>query len=320
LPHGTTAIFTCIGASFVYGILAYLLKKDPFLYASILSFALAYLVSLIEAEVPVHAYGLYFLVIGVVLTCVGKVMRSDTTRLEDNPFYLVGAIISAVAVVSAVTIASLFVAGTYSTSELNISIGVTALAALMYGIYGFFLGSRTFFLLSGSMLLGTYYLFMLKYHVTISPAYTFPPAAILVGLGIAQIRTDETRAYLTARQKVVAGLVLLFLPAFVRTVTREDFLEGLLIMIFGISAIWLSVRFKIKYLFVGGMVAVAGDILLQVVRFMRSASIPRELYIGTASVILIFMGCLAERRFKEAVAGTVRRTRGKIAMYFDGWA
>jgi len=320
LPHPTTAIFTCIAASVVYGILAYFLRKDSFLYASILSFALAYLFSLIEVEVPVHAYGLYFLVIGVVLTCVGKVIRSDTTRLENNPFYLVGAVISVGAVVSAVTIASLFVAGTYSTSELNISIGVTALAALMYGIYGFFLGSRTFFLLSGSMLLGTYYLFILKYHVAISPAYTFPPAAILVGLGIAQIRTEERSAYLTARQKIVAGLVLLFLPAFVRTVTREDFFEGLLIMSFGISAIWLSVRFKIKYLFVGGMAAVAGDILLQAVRFMRSASIPKELYIGTASVILIFMGCLAERRFKEAVAGTVRRTRGKIAMYFDGWA
>ncbi len=319
LPYQTSAIFTCIGASVAYGILAYFTRKDLFLYASILSFGLAYWFCLLQIGVPVHAYGLYFVVLGLILALAGRLVKSDTARLEENPFYVVGAVISVGAIISAVVLASLFLAGKYSVSEVNIAIAVTVVAAVMYATYGFFLSSRTFFVLSSAMLVGTYYLLMLKYHVTVSPAYTFPPAAMLAGLGIAQIRSTTTPAYPTGREKITAGLLLLFVPAFVKTVANEDFLEGLLIMVLGISVLYLSTKLKIRALFVGGAIAVGGDIFLQAVRFMRSATIPRELYIGTGSVILIFMGCLAERRFKEAVAGTVRRTKGKIAAYFEGW-
>ena len=319
LPYRTPAIFTCIGASVVYGILAYFKRKNMFLYGSILSLGLAYWFCLLEAGVPVHAFGLYFIVLGLILVLAGKLVKSDTARLEENPFYVVGAVISVCAIISAVTLASLFLAGEYTVSEINIAIAVTVVAAVMYGTYGVFLRSRAFYVLSGAMLVGTYYLFMLKYRVTVSPAYTLLPAAILAGLGVVQVRSRAAPAYPTGREKITAGLLLLFVPAFVKTVANEDFLEGLLIMVLGISILFLSTKLKIKALFLGGALAVGGDIFLQAVRFMRSATIPRELYIGTGSVILIFMGCLAEKRFKEAVAGTVRRTKGKITAYFEGW-
>jgi hypothetical protein len=315
VPHRSVAIFTCIGASVIYGILARLARKDAFLYASIVSFSLAYLFSLVQSDVPAHAYGLYFLVVGLTLTLVGKAVRPGAKRLEDNPFYVVAALISVVVVVS------LFVAGKmYFTTEINTSIAVTVAAALMYALFAFFLGSRRLFLLSGAMLLGTYYLLLLKYEVTLTHAYTFPPAAILVGLGVADIRATDPPASLTARPLISAGLLVLFLPAFVKTVAHEDLLEGILIMVFGVSIIYLSMRLKVKALFAGAAIAIAGDILIETINIMRTVSVPREVYIGTGSVLLIFMGCLAEKRFKAAVTGTVLRTKDRIADYFEGWA
>lgn len=308
------AIITFVLISLIYGILSIVLKRRNLIYLSVILFGVAYTFMLQKFNVALFNYCIWFLSLGFAIAGIGKLSQPKVKDLKQNPFYVIGLAITALVIIS-------LIAGSqfYLGNQINIAILCTLLCALMYGMLSYFLKERKIFYLSLLMLMGSYYLVLWKHRVNISEFYTIFPVVISIGWGIKEKIKKTVMLNVSPLAKINIGLCIYFIPGIYQALQPEAVLKGAIVGISALALILISLKTRVKYVFVSGISIFVFDILIQAFHFINFGAVPKVVWIGIGSVICIFIGFLGEKRFKEFVKSELLKTKKSIADYFSSW-
>lgn len=309
-----TVIYTFFVISALYGIMSVILKEKLLMYLSIIVFGIAYSFVLDKYDVPLFNYGIWYLSLGLVVIGIGKVSHPRTLEIKQNPFYVIGLGITVLVVFS------LFAAGQmYIGEQINTTIISTLLCALIYGILSYLIKEKRLMCLSFLMVLATYYLFLVKYKVHLSEFYTIFPALILLGWGVREKVKKLQPFYISPSTKINIGLGVYFIPALYQTFNPQAVLEGLIVGISALILVLVSLKVRVKHIFVLGIVIFVVNVLIQAFHYIKFGALPKAVWIGLASIVCIFIGFLGEKRFKTFMIGKVQKTKKTISDYFGDW-
>lgn len=312
--HLNTTILVFIVVSIIYGTLSRMLKRQYFTYISILTFGAAYGMVLRKFDVSIFNYGIWFLVMGISVIGLGRLTQQQGGKSTENPFYMIGLGITLLVMMSLVAAGKW-----YFYSQINIAIIATIVCAFIYSILSYLTKDKRLLFLSMLTFLGAYYLTLKKYHVTLVECYTIIPALIIAGYGVREKIRDMRGFIVSSSAKITIGMWLYFLPAIYKTLSPLAIMEGFIVGVSSLVVFIYAVRIRIKNLFVYGITIFTLNIAIQAFHYIKFGAVPKSVWIGTASVICIFIGFLGEKRFNAIVKSKINQAKTSIKEYFEDW-
>ena len=170
-----------------------------------------------------------------------------------------------------------------------------------------------------------YLLLLLRWDVDQAIAYSAFPGLLLVLHGVRALRAadknhpDATALDGRARSLLRAGMAVLFIPPLLQAAAPAQGMASFLSGLFAILLLLVAIQLRVRLMFLTCIGVLALVFGIQLVRIIDFGTVPTWVWIGVASVVLIFVGFLSERNFNRAVKGTVTRAGERVKSFFEDW-